>query len=119
MNFRPAPDHPTHHFHATEEGYLCHDCDARPGRAPNACPAFVDAAKEAHAGMARLLLRSLPPAPAAPPADAGAAAFRAWDQAADEWRTELDVREALCRSLGRQLGLDVDSDDTLTMMGTP
>lgn len=110
-------DHPTHDFHGTVEGYLCRDCDARPGRAPKPCPAFLDEAKDAHAQTARLLLRGMPSSPTPPPADASAGVFRSWEVAAEDWRAELNIREALCRSLGRQLGIEVGAEDTLTMMG--
>lgn len=111
-----APNHPTHHFHGTAEGVLCHDCDARPGRAAKPCPAYLDEARATHAAVARLLLRVMPPGPTPPPHDAGAAASRAWEHAAAEWRNELDIREASCRSLARLLELEVGADDTLPQM---
>lgn len=114
-----GPDHPTHDFHNTPEGVMCRECDARPGRAPRPCPAYLAEAKQTHAAVARLLLAVMPAGPAAPPPDATPGAFRAWEQATADWQGELNIREALCRSVGRLLELEVGSDDTLPQMARP
>jgi hypothetical protein len=119
MSEHIASDHPTHSFHPTPEGHVCHDCDARPGRAPNPCPAYLDEARDAHARIAALLLRGMHPAPKIPPPDAPISEHRAHGYAVADWQNELHIRESACRSIGRMLGFDISPDDTLPVMSKP
>lgn len=112
-------DHPTHDFHGTAEGYVCRDCDSRPGRAPDPCPAYLDEAHAAHARIAALLLRGMEPAPKTPRPDASTAEHRAHGYALADWQNELNVRESACRAIGRMLGFDISPEDTLPQMSRP